>query len=45
MEKDGKIMTKVLGLSVETNSYLIDYDSGDKKSKRHKKVHHKKNLI
>ena len=35
-------MKKFVGLRAKTYSYLIDDDSEDKKSKRHKKVCHKK---
>ena len=35
-------MTKFVGLRAKTYSYLIDKGSEDKKSKRHKKVSHKK---
>ena len=41
-ELDRKIMTKFVGLRVKTYSYLIGDGSEDKKSKRHKKVYHKK---
>ena len=38
-----KIMTKLVGLRAKTYSYLIDDSSEDKKrTKRHKKVSHKK---
>ena len=37
-----KIMTKFVALRAKTYSYLIDDGSEDKKSKRHKKVCHKK---
>ena len=40
-ELGGKIRTKLVGLRAKTYSYLIDYGSEDKKSKRHKKVCHK----
>ena len=39
-ELGGKIMTKFVELIVKTYSYLID----DGKSKRHKKVSHKRTL-
>ena len=35
-------MTKFVGLKAKTYSYLIDDSSKDKKSKKHKKVCHKK---
>ena len=35
-ELDGKIMTKFVGLTGKTFCYLVDNDSEDKKSKRHK---------
>ena len=35
-------MTKFVGLSAKTYSYLIDDGSEDKKMKRHKKVCHQK---
>ena len=38
-----KIITKFVGVRAKTYSYLIDEDSEDK-SKRPKKVCHKKNL-
>ena len=37
-----KIMNKFVGLRTNTYSYLIDNGSEDKKSKRYKKVCHKK---
>ena len=39
---DGKIMTKFVGIKAKTYGYLIDGGSQDKKSKRHRKVCHKK---
>ena len=38
-----KTMTKFIGLKPKTYINLIDDDREDKKSKRHKKVSHKKN--
>ena len=35
-------MTKLVGLGTKTYSHLIDDESEDKKSKRHKKMCHKK---
>ena len=37
-----KVMTKFVGLSAKTYSYVIDDGSEDRKSKKHKKVCHKK---
>ena len=37
-----KLGTKFVGLWAKTYSYLIDDDSENKKSKRYKKVYHKK---
>ena len=39
-----KIMKEFTRLRAKTYSYLIDYESEDKKSKRYKKVRHKKTL-
>ena len=36
-ELGGKIMTKFVVLKAKTYSYLIDYESEDRKSKRNKK--------
>ena len=44
-ELGGKIMTKFIGLRVETYSHLMDYGSEDKKRKRHRKVCHKKKKL
>ena len=44
-ELGGKIMTEFVGLRAKPCSYIIDYDSEDKKSKRHKKVCHKKKIL
>ena len=41
-ELSGKIMTTFVGLRAKTYSYLIDDGSEEKKSKKHKKVYHKK---
>ena len=41
---DGKIMTEFVGLRARTHSYLIDDGSENKKRKKYKKVHYKKNL-
>ena len=41
-ELSGYIMTKFVGLRAKTYSYIVDDGSEDKKSKRHKKVCHKK---
>ena len=38
----GKIMTRFVGLRAKPYRYLVDGRSKDKKSKRHKKVCHKK---
>ena len=43
-ELSGKIMTKFVGFRPKTYSYVIDDGSDDKKSKRHKKVCHKKKI-
>ena len=43
-ELDGKIMTEFVGLRARTHSYLIDDGSENKKRKKYKKVHYKKNL-
>ena len=42
-ELGAKIMTKFVGLSANTHSYLI-YDEKTQKTKRHKKVHHKRKI-
>ena len=41
-ELGGKIMTKFVGLSTKSYSYLIDDGNKDKKAKDKKKVCHKK---
>ena len=41
-ELGGEIMKEFAGLRAKTYSYLIDNDTGDKKTKKHKKVCHKK---
>ena len=41
-ELGGKIMTKFVVLKAKTYSYLIDYESEDRKSKRNKKTCPKK---
>ena len=43
-ELGAKIMKTILGLRAKTYCYLIDDSSEDKKSKRHTKVCHKKEL-
>ena len=43
-ELDGKTMTELVGLRARTHSYLIDDGSENKKRKKYKKVHYKKNL-
>ena len=43
-EIGGKIMTKVIGLRVKTDSYLRDDGSEDKKRKRHKNMVLKRKL-
>ena len=41
-ELGGQIMREFAGLRSKTYSYLKDNNEEDKKSKRHKKVYHKK---
>ena len=43
-ELGGKIMTEFVVLRPKTYFYLTDDDNIDKKNKRNKKVHNKKNI-
>ena len=43
-ELGGQIMKEFVGLRAKTYSYLKDNNDESKKSKRHKKVSHKKKL-